>query len=243
MANSNWIDDVVSRSSVANYIAWSGSAEFLKASDDDSAGRTLKLRLIAEPGLAHPFSKFTRRRRSQAGTRFNMAFAQVSGSHEVLLEVALLNWASNPQGQNVTLQIHSDASVHPFMWCKRASKEAQGTRWMITAVEIDDSEQLIEQEKRERAERVARTGNRQTLSNVARLFTKNESFYRWLSEIDSPDVEWNVERADAWLKETLGIESKAELDSDGPEAVQKIVAFHRLRAKFVEWQESQGITE
>lgn len=249
----SWIDDVVSHSSVAQKVAYAGEVEFLKAAEDDSAGRTVRLRLIQDPGAAHPFSKFTRKRRAQLGTRFHVAFAQIDGPHETMLEMALLNWASNPQGQNVTLQLNSEAERHPFIWCKRGSKDASGTRWMITAVEIDDSEQLIEQERRERAERAERTGNRQTLSNVARLLTKNPTFWRWITEIDGVEFlegtgihtaeKANTEKADTWLKQTLGISSKSDLDGDGPETTQKVVMFHKLRNRFVDWQADQGITE
>lgn len=240
----SWIDEVVSHSPAAQKLAWTGEMEFVKAAEDDSAGRTVKLRLITEPGGPHPFSKFTRKRRAQMGTRFNMSFAQIHAPFSsMMLELALLNWASNPQGQNVTFQLNGEQDEHPFMGCRRASKDAPGTRWMVAAVEIDDSEQIIEQERRERAERSVYTGRTQTLSNVARLLTKNPTFHRWLSEVDTDSVDWNTDRADQWVKQVLGIESKAELDSDGPEAVEKVVRFHKLRNRFIDWQVSQGITE
>ncbi len=38
----------------------------------------------------------------------------------------------------------------------------------------------------------------------------------------------------------LGIESKADLDGDGPEAVAVIVKFHKMRERFLSWQDANG---
>ena len=69
--------------------------------------------------------------------------------------------------------------------------------------------------------------------------TKNPRFHEWLREYEE-DTDWNTKDADDWLKATLGITSKADLDSDGPEAVKAITAFHKIRRRFVDWREERG---
>lgn len=239
---SNWIDDLVADKSTAKYILYAGELEFMRASENDSAGRTVRFRLVRPPeqqGTAHPFAKATRRRRGKGGTRFEVGLAAIDGRAEMLVEVTLLNWSSTPQGDWVDLALSYEPDRHPFMDCTRASKETPGTRWMGTFVEKDDSEALINQGKAERLEHTRKTGRNQTLSNVARVMTKNSRFHEWLREFEE-DVSWNTKDADDWLKATLGITSKADLDSDGPEAVKAIAAFHKIRQHFVDWQEAQG---
>lgn len=242
---SDWINELTNEvaPSAKILIAWSGEVEFVKAAEDDSAGRTLKLKLIRPPEGQHPFAQFTRRRRGQAGTRFNVAFAEIGGVQELMVELMLLNWAAGPRGEQVTFEVNAPDISHPFLHCRRASKDTPGTRWMITVVEIDDSEQAVQQEKQELVERAERIGNSQKLSNVARLLTKNENFHRFLRDTEDAEVEWNVDIADEWLKARCGIDSKAELDSSGPEAVRPIVAFHKTRTRFVSWQEDQGLMD
>jgi hypothetical protein len=244
---SHWIDDLIALRSVRKYVAYAGELEFMRASESDSAGRTVRFRLVRPPeqqSHAHPFAKCTRRRRGKGGSRFEVGFAAVDSGQEMLLEVTLLNWSSTPQGDWVDFALDFAADKHPFMGCSRASKEVPGTRWMATFVEKDDSEVLINQEKVARLEQTRRTGRGQTLSNVARMLTKHPRFHEWLREYEE-DTDWNTQAADDWLKTTIGIQSKADLDNDGPEAVKAIAAFHRIRTKFVEWQETQGydITE
>lgn len=242
----SWIDSLVNeRSSPAQrHTAWVGEVEFMMAQESDSAGRTVKLRLIGRPedqGKSHPFSKFTRKRRGKAGSRFEASFAAVTGDQQLMLEVMLLNWQSNPQGDTVVFLLNQESAQHPFMGCTRGSKDAPGTRWMVVAVEIDDSQELVQQGKVEQLEQARRTGREQHLSNAARLLTKNPRFWEFLTETCAHGEVRSTSDADALLKDVVRIESKSELDSDAPESVEKIVAFHRLREGFVTWQERDNL--
>lgn len=245
----SWIDSLVNERSspIQRHTAWIGQVEFMAAQEVDSTGRTVKLRLIGVPedqGKAHPFSKFTRKRRGKAGSRFEASFAAIEGDQQLMLEVMLLNWQSNPQGDTVVFLLNQESAQHPFMGCTRGGKDAPGTRWMVVAVEIDDSQELVQQGKTEQLEQTRRSGREQHLSNAARLLTKNPTFWQFLSEgVDGSGGDWTTTRADEWLKNIVGINSKAELDSDAPESVEKIVAFHRLRQGFVDFQERNGIQE
>lgn len=239
----NWIDEVVgARLTGHKYLAWAGELEFMKASEDDSAGRTVKFRLVKPPeqlGQAHPFAKFTRRRRGKGGSQFEVGMCSVDTQAEMRFDVILINWTSAPQGDSIVFALDYEAQHHPFMGCKRASAEASGTRWMATFIEKADDAELAEQARVQHLEEAKRTGKHQTLSNAARLLTKNPRFWDWLRET-AEDIEWTTKDADDWLKDICGIASKAELDADGPEVVAKLAAFHKLRTAFVEWQQAQG---
>lgn len=244
---SNWIEDVVAHSPSRNIIALAAEIEYCGASDSDTAGRRVKFRIVLPPedvGATHPFAKFTRRRRGHVGTRFEASFAGIDHKQELMMEVQLCNWTTTPKGAYVEFQISYDLDTHPFMGFARATATAAGTRWMMTCVEKDDSEAIVNQTKAELAERSSRAGRRQTMSNVARYLTKNPRFYAFLDEYTDPGL-WRtdtsaIDNADTWLKRALGINSKADLDGEGPEAVAAIKRFDTLRAFFVEWQERSG---
>lgn len=254
---SNWIEDVVAHSPSRNIIALAAEIEYCGASDSDTAGRRVKFRIVLPPedaGATHPFAKFTRRRRGHVGTRFEASFAGIDHKQELMMEIQLCNWTTTPKGAYVEFQISYDLDTHPFMGFARASATAAGTRWMMTCVEKDDSEAIVNQTKAELAERSARAGRRQTMSNVARYLTKNPRFHEFLNEYvgdppRGPGIWRNgvsaTDSADAWLKSALGITSKADLDGSGPEALMAIKRFDKVRAFFVEWQERSGydITE
>lgn len=244
---STWIEDVVSKSPSRAIIALALEIEYCGATDSDTAGRRVKFRIVLPPediGATHPFAKFTRRRRGQVGTRFEASFAGIDHPQELMIELQLCNWTTTPKGAFVEFQISYEPDKHPFMGFARASATAAGTRWMMTCVEKDDSETIVNQVKAELAERSHRAGRRQTMSNVARYLTKNVRFHSFLDEYvaggwylaNTPDIA----SADAWLKRALGVASKADLDGDGPEAVAAIVKFDKVREFFVAWQEANG---
>ena len=246
----SWIDQLIDEDpslkdkvTTAKYIAHCSEVEFAGASESDTAGRRVKFRLIRPPeelGKVNPFALHTRRRKGHVGTRFDVAFAEIAGAKELMLETWLADWSDSPKGSTISLALNTEATVHPFMYDRRVSKEQAGTRYMATFVERSDDESVVVQEKAERAEQAHRTGRSQTLSNVARLLTKNQRFRDWLRETVA-DQDWSIANADGWIKHEIGIDSKAELDDERtPESVAKIVKFHRLRTSFVDWQDAQG---
>ncbi len=246
----SWISDLVDtdpklgkRVAGNKYIAFVGEIEFAGASESDTSGRRVKLRLIRAPeelGKVNPFAKFTRRRKGHVGSRFDVAFAEIDGPKEFMVETWLADWGDSPKGSTITLALNTEQETHPFMHDRRASKEQAGTRYMATFVERGDDEAVVQQEKVERAEQVRRTGRNQTLSNVARVMVKNQRFRDWLRETVE-DKDWSIEAADFWLKAKLRIDSKAELDDPRvPETSKIVIEFHRIRTSFVDWQDAQG---
>jgi hypothetical protein len=230
-----WIDKLVSEHT-RKHIAWVGETEFCGAAEDDRTGRTVQFRLVRKPEellAAHPFATYTRRRRGHAGTRFEAVFNAVEG-WQVLCEVMLLNWGDGPGGATVKFLLDLALDDHPFLKCTRRAKEKAGTAFMVVFMEVDDDNTIVNQEQRERVE----GHSKQHLSNVAAMMVKNNRLHLWLREIVDEDIAWDTQKSDQWLKETLSISSKAELDNE--ENIQAISGFHRLRAAFVEWQERQG---
>lgn len=254
----SWIDELLdemdeekaAKTKPSMAIAFAGEVEFNKATEADNSGRTVRFRIVIHPEEVerrHPFESFTRKRRGHAGSRFEASFNEIDGNREFMLELMLLNWVANPRGEFVDFSLTFEAPTHPFMGCTRGSKDAPGTRFMMVAVEINDDQAIVQELRAEQEEHSRRTGRPQHLSNAARIMTKNPRLWEWLHETEGTpaqggevNAEWDTYTADAWLKEHLGIASKADLDSDGPEAVAAIVKFHRLRTRFVEWQCDNG---
>lgn len=223
----NWIDDVVSPH-VKDRIAWMGALEFTGATEDDKTGRTVQFRIIRKPEemhSAHPFSRYTRRRRGHAGTRFGSVFS--SGEEAAMSgEVMLLNWADGPSGATVKFLLDSELGQHPFLHCTRRSAEGAGDTFMAVLMELDDDDEVINQTKRERYEKT-----QQKLSNVAAMMAKHNRFHEWLRETVG-DEPWEAAGANEWLKRELGISSKAELDGKNRDAIRK---FEKIRAKYGDW--------
>lgn len=243
---SSWLDDLTSRSPMRAKIGWTGELEFNGATEDDRSGRVVKFRIVRRPeemGQAHPFSRFIRRRGKTTGSIFETAITSVASSAIVYnAPVMLLNWSDGPGGSTVSLLLDTDDSgpQHPFLGYSRASKQVAGSRFMAVFLEKEDDADLHAQAQRDLAERNAATGSKQRLSNVAAMFIKQSRFHDFLREEVDDAIEWNTARADAWLKTTLNIKSKSELDSLAKEWQGVIANFHRIRKRFVAWQEERG---
>jgi hypothetical protein len=224
-------------------VCFAGEVEFNKATEADNSGRTVRFRIIRHPeevDRRHPFESFTRKRRGHAGSRFEASFSEIEGNREFMMELMLLNWAANPRGEFVDFSLTFEAPTHPFMGCTRGSKDAPGTRFMMVAVEVNDDQAIVQEMRTEQEEHSRRTGRPQHLSNAARIMTKNERFHEWIEELTGKFVDTVI--ADTWLKAELGIASKADLDTNGPEALAAIVKFHKVRERFLDWQDANGYT-
>ncbi len=195
----SWIDELLNEMDAEEaktakpslVIAYGGEVEFVKASESDNSGRTVRFRVVPHPDAPerkHPFESFTRKRRGHAGSRFEASFAEIDGSRELMLELMLLNWSANPRGEFVDFSLTFEAPAHPFMGCKRGSKDSPGTRFMMVAVEIDDSQAIVQELRAEQEEHSRRTGRPQHLSNAARIMTKNTRFWEWVSELTGLSV-------------------------------------------------------
>lgn len=150
-----------------------------------------------------------------------------------ILSVMLLNWGASPKGETAKFLLNYEAEKHPFLVCQRAAKDQQPTRWMAVFIETDDQSQVVDQAQRAAVEQtmLPRKPKQQIKdSNLARLFTKNERFWRFMVETFGFHVTDEFE-ADVALKAHLQIDSKADLDRAPNED------FAQLREEFVVWQE------
>lgn len=230
-----WINDIISPN-VKDWIAWQGALAFNGASEDDRTGRTVQFFLLREGEdllSAHPFARYTRRRRGHAGTRFHAVFSPVGGGDPISDEVMLLNWGDGPGGATVKFLLNVE-DHHPFMTCKRRSKDGSADTFMGVLMELDDDDEVINQVKRERYEAA-----QQKLSNVAAMMVKHPHFHQFLLEtVGEQQRPWDAEFADRYLKDLLVIDSKAELDGKNKEAQHKFI---KLRAAYNEWLDSTKI--
>ncbi len=239
----SWVDELVSRSPMRNKIGFKGELEFMGATESDQGGRTVTFRIVRRPeeiGSAHPFSLFTRRKGKRAGSIFEAAVVNIATESTYTDELMLLGWADGPQGATVRMGVGCNDDRHPFLGYTRPSKGTAGTRFMAVLVEKMDDEQIVDQEKAERFESSIAQGKRpQRLSNAVAIILKTPRFHDWLREkVEARD--WDEKSADTWLKTTLKIESKSELDGKNEDAV---VGWNRIRLRYVAWQEEHGFID
>ena len=239
---SSWIDEVIASANpaAAQKIAWAGELEFLSASETDTTGRTVKLRLVRGPeemASINPFAKFTRRRKGFAGTRFEASLSPLDGTDTLALSTTLLNWADGPSGPSVTLKLSDDSPQHPFMFSRRPSADGNGTRWMGVMIELTDDEQPVNQKQAGMADKLADTPianserKAQTYAQGVALLIKSGQFLEFLNERIEPGT-WTPDEADTWIKAKLGIASKSELNEIGCPA-RKV--WEQIRSAYVEW--------
>jgi hypothetical protein len=212
-------------------------------------------------GTAHPFSAHTRRRRGRAGTMFTMSLDPIGPGQAFVGGAMLLNWSASPKGETVTFLLNFEPERHPFLGCTRPAKGVEASRWMAVFVEEDDQSAPVDQHDRDAfsalcpdpaiegqsvcmvcrkspAERCicdvpAKRKPKQQIknSNLARIFTKSERFWKFLSEVHG-FIATDEHSADDALKALLAIDSKADLDRG-----MKAAEFEDLRIEYVDWQE------
>lgn len=238
---SNWLNTLVDASPAKRHIAYAGELEFAGCTEDDRTGRTVTFLLrrpVEELLTSHPFSAHTRRRRGHAGTMFEVSLAALDDPKGGALppigmfSVMLLNWGASPKGETAKFLINFEQEKHPFLVCQRAAKDQQPTRWMAVFVETDDQSQIVDQEQRAAIEQPRKPKQQIKDSNLARLFTKNERFWRYMRDTFGYHMT-DEHDADMALKAHLTIDSKADLDRDPRKAAE----FNDLREDFVAWQE------
>lgn len=221
-------------------IAWYGRVKMHEAKWTDREGSTVTFRLPMDPQaerMRNPFQSFTKRRKGHAGTRFMMACHRVAGQDRVAVyedEAMLAGWNdSQSTGHTVKFWLCADILGHPFEGFDRKLDD-----FVISLVELDDDEEPIDQKMRQRVEKGSIAVSERA-SYVAAMLCKNPVFWRWVSwrQHKPPVFVESEEQCVQWLYKKLGIQSRAELDSDDEKARQ----FHAMvRKPFVEWDTSDG---
>lgn len=155
-------------------------------------------------------------------------------------EVMLLGWdESHSQGMTVKLALSEpDSGVHPFKHFTVRRGKRSGHRFICLMFEIDDDEEVVDQDKRERVEAVHKGA---AIARSAGQLAANQEFQRFLEQ-EYPAY-WKEERekgfsmnevAAAFIRGYCGVNSRKELDHDR-QAEDKYKA---LRSEFVRWREA-----
>ena len=194
-----------------------------KWTDKDGSTVTLKLPMAGMEGQRNPFERFTKRRKGHAGTRFFMAISTAESEPKTIYsdEVMLAGWNDSQQnGHTVKFWIANDGMGHPFEGIDRKQELA------LALAELDDDNEIIDQKMRDRVERQSKKPS-ERVSFVAAMLCKNDRFQHWVGADDE-------EGARQHILETVGIQSRAELDSDDSAELP----FHQnIRKPFIRWDE------
>ena len=216
-------------------IAYAGDVTLEKAVWDNVWGMYIQLRLeqrAHEKTTANPFKRFTKMRKGKVGTRFGAVFTNADESIFYQDEVMLKNWGDGTTGWTMHLWINPD-DTGSHAWINVDNK----TVFALAMVELDDDNTVIDQVKRENVEKGPKTRHEMRLSNYAAMLCRLEEFRRYIAEQHNVDF-FNSrlepeDHAAEFLREYLGIKSRAELDSDVAVAEQFHVDIRQPYAKWV----------
>lgn len=225
-------------------IAYTGGFELLDAKWDLNAGRTVKFRLMEEPGkpiLMHPFLSFTRRRGGRVGTRFQMVMTVIGKDEPMFNGELMLMSGGQPLGQGfwVSFWLDEESHHHPFAGYRGRKGDRPGDMFSAAFVELDDDDTAIDQDKRAKVEDAhARAG--QKLSQYCYLLCHNEMFILYLEERalvndKARSIHWwaKDDRVARWVRWRCEIESRAELDTNKKAAT----IFHeQIREPYADWR-------
>ncbi len=233
------------RSSNLPIIAHKGGLELIDAEWKLNSGRTVKFRLVSDNGplIVHPFLTFVRRRGNRVGTRFMVAATRVGEEQTFFQGEMMLAGGGNPLGQGMWVRfwLDEEATAHPFSGCAGRRGDEPGDMFEAAFVELDDDDQPINQEKRDRVEKPRKKGG--ALCRWAAMRSHDKLFLHYLAEnIQLPDhktrpVSWwdkpGEDHVARYIRWVCQIESRADLDLN-PRAAE---IFHeRIRRPYSEWR-------
>ena len=195
----------------------------------DESGSVVTFKLPTQEDTRNPFHAYTKRRKGRAGTRFMMVCHRIVGEdkHREAVyedEVMLAGWNDSQQnGHTAKFWIAADLMGHPFDGIGR--KE----RLLISLVELDDDNEPIDPNMRDRVEKQGKRPS-ERLSYAAAMMCKNPEFHEYLAVAAGGDT-WSEDDARVWLCNRLNIDSRAELDD--PANKLAIEEFHEVRHNFL----------
>lgn len=216
--------------------AYHATVEMHEAKWTDKEGSTItfKLPMKLTDDQRNPFHKFTKRRKGRAGTRFMLVCVDKKLKQKVYEdEVMLAGWNdSQTNGHTVKFWIATDTLGHPFEGFERH----EPGRFYISMVELDDDQEPVNQKMRDKVESASKRPS-ERVSFSAAMLCKDDDFLVWINEKHgshwSDPVVTNETDARDYLCQSLGIESRADLDID-PQAAQR---FHEdIRRPFLVWK-------
>lgn len=187
-------------------IAFGGQVELINARWDLESGRTVDFRIAGDGyDRIHPFKKFQRKRSGRMGSRFAAAIATEHGELMLNVEVMLKGWTESATGgQQFSLWLDNEASLHPFAGHRHRKREEPGEMFVVKMIEINDDETPVQQEGQVRT---------RTVSQQAHLLVTGGMFVRYLKETKSHvRSDWDGQISKLYVKHKLNIESLGDLD-------------------------------
>ncbi len=216
-------------------IAYTARVTMHSAAWGDETGSVVTFKLPMAKGAdetRNPFHGFTKRRKGKSGTRFMMVCLLGLGDTRKPIyedEVMLAGWNDSQQnGHTAKLWICNDNMGHPFEGISRKDD------LMLSLVELDDDNEVIDQKMRERVERTSKRPSGR-LSYVAAMLCKSEEFWAYINNYTDETKDFiqptvtNEEEAKQWIYQKCGISSRAELD----EVNQASVLFDTIRKTYL----------
>lgn len=208
-----------------------------KATWDTVFGMFAEFRLdqTGNTSVANPFKRFTKGRKGKVGTRFGAVFTCADGTNLYEDEVMLKGWSDGTAGWKVTFWVESDdAGFHPFMNCSK------GDAFAVALVELNDDNTAVDQDKKARLEDAKRGRKSPRLSNYAAQLCREPLFISYIGDRcgEQPSSEAHAEEfAGEWMRRTLKIGSRADLDTDREAATR----FHKhVREPYNKWYRDRG---
>jgi hypothetical protein len=220
-------------SEASRLIAFEGMVRLANWRDSSNSGPRVNFALANKDALT-PFEKVTKRRGKKAGQRYQMHVADsvgvpVEGAPDECF-LAGAQW-SHSSGASITL-----AFTEVDFWRRFATDDdGEGTTFHFVLVQMNDDERPIDQVTEDAMHRASKPKGGPRSKFVAQR-NQTPEFQAYVGKrTEMPPDRWHLVGADTcdkWVKQMVGIESKAELDH----SEDKWDTYQRLINKpFVSW--------
>lgn len=221
----------------ARLIAFEGQVKLAKWADSSSGGPKVTFALLDKDALT-PFDKTTKRRGRKSGQRFLLILADSTGQPmpEAPDECVLLgaSW-THTQGATVVFAFDSAEYWRHFT---TADQSENPTQFHLTLVEMQDDETPVDQVSQDTLEKATKRKGGPKSKHVAQVM-QSPDFRSFVGKrLEMPESRWDMvtpDMADKWVKQVVGIASKADLDHEPAawERYEKLV-----RRPFITWARS-----
>lgn len=221
----------------ARLILFEGQIKLAKWADSSSGGPKVTFNLLDKDALT-PFEKTTKRRGRKSGQRLLVILADSTGAPmpDAPDECVLLgaSW-THTQGATVTFAFDS---VEYWRRFTTADQSDSPTQFHLTLVEMQDDETPVDQVSQATLEKATKRKGGPKSKHVAQ-FIQGQDFRTFVGKrLEMPEDRWNMvtaDMADKWVKQVVGIESKADLDHE-PAAWERYEKL--IRRPFLQWARS-----
>lgn len=234
------------------HVAYEGVVDLRKWIDTSAHGFKITLGLSGRDQL-DAFDGVMTMRRSRGGQRYHAIIQPYSMVHsgeskpdadqqrQQEWQFAGRGW-SESAGAHIAVHL-GDAEAIAYWRAQRAGDqveaEERGKCFYIMLLELDDNEEIVHQQRRERAVVPRLVGGPR--SKAVAMMLQDPDFLTWLSDhslhrqlIDclGDHRQFNAQAADQFMKTVCGIESKREFDHSERAWVSWETQFHR---PFIQW--------